>query len=110
MINGVNKRPKTSLRSVDRGVAYRTIAKRLRWLMDFERSAEFSIKRWEWEGRKLYAFMTKRGLEMDEHYWHYMSDVDIRQRETEAQYAEIQRDGIQAIIEELESGQYPSDA
>lgn len=95
-------RPVKQLRNFDRRKAYRTVAKRLQWLLEFEQSTEFSFARWAWEERKLYAFIAKRSLEIDHFYWHFMSDVDIRIKEPA--YAQIQREGVEALIQDLNAG------
>ncbi len=64
-------------------------------------TTEEELARWYDEAQGLHELMrVSLGNEVDEHYWHCMSDADIRARD--ARYGEIQQEGFLALIDELE--------
>lgn len=59
--------------------------------------------RWHDEAQRVHEHvhaLSTLGVEVDEHYWHYMSDADIRARDP--RYKEIQQKGFLALIDSLE--------
>ena len=66
-------------------------------------TTEEELARWYHEAQNMHELMRTTqnlGIELDEHYWHCMSDADIRARD--ARYREIQQEGFLASIDELE--------
>ena len=84
------------------GDALFEIVAELRRFAAWSPTTDEELTRWAEQAQGMHELLRKMGsgIEVDERYWHYMIDADIRARD--AHYREIQQKGFLALIDEWE--------
>ena len=78
---------------------------RLKKLLEREKAEDFDLMRWIDYAQELSNFLATNELSIpiSEEIWHYLSDIDIRIKKTEYEYAESQRNFVIEYIQKYGS-------
>ena len=83
--------------------AFQNVIAELRRFAAWKPASDAELAQWYEDAQVMHEHMQSLrslGIEVDEIYWHYMSDADIRARDV--RYGQIQQEGFVALIDELE--------
>ena len=86
--------------------ALQALVKRLRSFLDMEQAGNVDLVQWGARVQEFRAFLNTHPIlhgYIDENIWHYLIDIDIRIKENEQAYAQLQTENYAATISALKA-------